>query len=125
MLECILFYITIPYLVPHERPFSPPSLAEQRFAVLDQPVDIRDASVAMRPLRPEYGDLVALDVPRGELRMDSPAEGGIGAGQPVYKAFIFPERHNNLDDPRGTAGLLLARHAWTLLWGFPRSDSFR
>ena len=53
--------------------------------------------------------------------MDSPAEGGIGAGQPVYKAFIFPERHNDLDDPRGAAGLLLARHAWTLLWGFPRS----
>ena len=48
---------------------------------------------------PEYGDLVALDVPRGELRVDSPAEGGIGAGQPVYKAFIFPERHNDLDDP--------------------------
>ena len=83
----------------HEPPFRPLTLAEQRFAVLDQPVDIRDASVAMRPLWPEYGDLVALDVPRGELRVDSPAESGIGAGQSVYKAFIFPERHNDLDDP--------------------------
>ena len=64
-----------------------------------KPIHKRRVPVSPFPLRPEYGDLVALDVPRGELRMDSPAEGGIGAGQPVYKAFIFPERHNDLDDP--------------------------
>ena len=38
--------------------------------------------------------------------MDSPAEGGIGAGQPVYKAFIFPERHDDLDDPRSVSSFI-------------------